>query len=59
MGNFKGLKSHDARSIQTKTWYQNDRSELSYKIRVILAMEGHGAKFDSRFYEKKVEINAT
>ena len=59
VGIFKGLKWHDAGSSGMKSWCQNVRNDLSYEMKLKVAIEGDRAKFDSCFSEKNVEMSAT
>ena len=42
-----------------KSWCQNVRNDLSYEMKLKVAIEGDRAKFDSCFSEKNVEMSAT
>ena len=59
VGIFKGSKSHDSRSFQMKTWYQNVRKLLNYKWNMVKALRSIKLDFDSYFSEKNIEISAT
>ena len=59
VGIFKGSKSHDSRSFQMKTWYQNVRKLLNYKLSIVRALRSISLDFDSYFSEKNIEISAT
>ena len=59
VGIFKGSKSHDSRSFQMKTWYQNVRKLLNYKWSIVKALRSIKLDFDSYFSEKNIEISAT
>ena len=53
VGIFKGLKWHDAGSTGMKSWCQNVRNDLSYEMKLKVAIEGDRAKFDSCFRREK------
>ena len=59
VGIFKGSKSHDSRSFQMKTWYQNVRKLLNYKLGIVKALRSIKLDFDSYFSEKNIEISTT
>ena len=59
MGNFKGLKSHDAGSSGMKFWYQKVRKLLNYKLSIVRALRSIALDFDSYFSDKNIEISAT
>ena len=59
VGIFKGLKTHVPRFSQIKTWYQNVRKDLSYKMRIMRALRSNTLARDSRFCEKNMDICAT
>ena len=59
VGIFKGSKSHDSRSFQMKTWYQNVRKLLNYKWSIVKALRSIKLDFDSYFSEKNIEISTT
>ena len=59
VGIFKGSKSHDSRSFQMKTWYQNVRKLLNYKLSIVRALRSISLDFDSYFSDKNLEISAT
>ena len=58
VGIFKGSESHDSRSFQMKTRYQNVRKLLNYKLSIVRAFRSISLDFDSYFSEKNIEISA-
>ena len=58
VGIFKGLKSHDSRSNQMKTWIQNVRKDVNFKTGQTKVLGAERVKFDNYFIEKNGEISA-
>ena len=56
IGIFKGSKSHDSRSFQMKTWYQNVRKLLNYIWSIVKALRSIKLDFDSYFSEKTSKL---
>ena len=59
VGISKRSKSHDSRSFQMKTWYQNVRKLLNYKLSIVGAFRSISLDCDGYFSEKNIEISAT
>ena len=59
VGIFKGLKLEVPRLSQMKTWYQNVRKVLSYKMSIMRALRSNELARGTHFSEKNVDIYAT